>query len=103
MEKKYRKSYKNYRTKPRNSRRKRISKRKPRKSFYKRRSKRRLRRRGTNSSSSLRLRRCKNYLNKKIRINMDEWKNGKFVSQRQALAVSYNQTLKKYPNCYKYL
>lgn len=31
------------------------------------------------------------YLQKKIKINMKEWKKGRWVSQKQALAVSYSQ------------
>jgi hypothetical protein len=42
---------------------------------------------------------CKKYLQKKIRINMSEYKNGRYVSRKQALAVSYSQTKKKYPRC----
>ena len=34
----------------------------------------------------------KTYLQKKIRINMNKWKSGRWVSQQQALAVSYSQT-----------
>ncbi len=32
------------------------------------------------------------YLQKKIKKNMKEWKAGRWVSQKQALAVSYSQT-----------
>jgi len=32
------------------------------------------------------------YLQKKIGINMKKWKKGRWVSQKQALAVSYSQT-----------
>ena len=46
-------------------------------------------------------RKCKKYLQKKIKINMEEWKKGRFVSQKQALAVSYSQTKKKYTSCKK--
>ena len=34
----------------------------------------------------------KKYLQKKIRKNMKEWKDGRWTSQKQALAVSYNET-----------
>jgi hypothetical protein len=34
----------------------------------------------------------KKYLQKKIRINMKEWKEGRWKSQQQALAVSYSET-----------
>jgi hypothetical protein len=33
----------------------------------------------------------KTYLHKKIKQNMKEWKAGRWVSQKQALAVSYSQ------------
>jgi hypothetical protein len=33
----------------------------------------------------------KTYLQKKIKQNMKEWKAGRWVSQKQALAVSYSQ------------
>jgi hypothetical protein len=35
--------------------------------------------------------RCKSYLQKKIKINMRKWKDGRWKSQKQALAVSYSQ------------
>lgn len=38
----------------------------------------------------------KKYLNHKISKNMKEWKKGRWVSQKQALAVSYSQTRKHY-------
>lgn len=46
---------------------------------------------------------CRSYLGKKIGINMQEFKNGRFSNRFQALAVSYSQTKKKYPQCSKYL
>jgi hypothetical protein len=36
--------------------------------------------------------RGKKYLQKKITENMKEWKKGRWVSQKQALAVSYSET-----------
>ena len=36
------------------------------------------------------------YLQKKIKENMKEWKKGRWVSQKQALAVSYSQARKHY-------
>ena len=38
---------------------------------------------------------CKKYFNEKVRENIDEYKSGKWVSRKQALAVSYSQTRKK--------
>jgi len=46
---------------------------------------------------------CKRYLKKKISINMEEYKNGMFVSPAQAIAVSYSQTLKRFPRCKNHL
>lgn len=42
---------------------------------------------------------CKKYLQDKIRINMDEYKTGRYSSRSQALAVSYSQILNKHPHC----
>jgi hypothetical protein len=42
---------------------------------------------------------CKKYLQDKIRINMDEYKEGRYSSRSQAIAVSYSQVLKKHPKC----
>ena len=42
---------------------------------------------------------CKKYLQKKIGINMSEFKKGRYVSPSQAIAVSYSETLKKFPGC----
>lgn len=42
---------------------------------------------------------CNNYLQKKIKINLLEYKKGKYKSSKQAIAVSYAQTNKKYPKC----
>lgn len=36
--------------------------------------------------------RGKKYLQNKIAENMKEWKKGRWVSQKQALAVSYSET-----------
>ena len=42
---------------------------------------------------------CNDYLQNKIKINLLEYKKGKYKSGKQAIAVSYAQTSKKYPNC----
>lgn len=42
---------------------------------------------------------CRLYLQTKIRKNMDEFKAGRFVSRAQAIAVSYSQLRKAYPEC----
>lgn len=50
----------------------------------------------------LRLSPCQRFLRMKIKKNMDEWKRGRYVSQKQALAVSYSQARKKYPKCVRF-
>ena len=45
---------------------------------------------------------CQTKLKNKIRINMAEYKKGRFSSRKQALAVSYAQVKKKSPSCKKY-
>ena len=42
---------------------------------------------------------CKKYLQKKIGININEFKNGLYVSKSQAIAVAYSQVLTKHPSC----
>lgn len=42
---------------------------------------------------------CKQQLQKKIKINIDEYKSGRWVSPQQAVAVSYRQTEKRFPKC----
>jgi hypothetical protein len=44
------------------------------------------------SKKSTMSKKCKTYLQKKIAKNMEEWKNGRYKSRQQALAVSYAQT-----------
>ena len=45
---------------------------------------------------------CQRKLSKKIRKNTEEYNLGKFQSRQQALAVSYGQVNRKYPECLKY-
>jgi hypothetical protein len=45
---------------------------------------------------------CKKRLQKKIEINVKEYESGRFVSRAQAIAVSYSQINKKFPECRKY-
>jgi hypothetical protein len=61
-----------------------------------RKSGRRSKRRSPRKSPS---KKCKEHLQKKIRINMAEYKSGRYSSRAQALAVSYAQVKKKYPSC----
>ena len=49
------------------------------------------------------LMKCKKYLKKKINQNLTEYKKGRYKNNKQAIAVAYSQTLKKYPNCKKIL
>ena len=42
---------------------------------------------------------CKQKLASKIKINMTEYKAGRWKSPKQAIAVSYSQVLKKSPKC----
>ena len=46
---------------------------------------------------------CKKYLQKKIRINMNEYKTGRYKSRSKAIAVSYTQIGKKHPACKRVL
>ena len=39
----------------------------------------------------------------KIAINMKEYKQGRYKSPKQAIAVAYSQVLKKSPKCKKVL
>lgn len=47
--------------------------------------------------------RCQKQLQNKIRINMREYKSGRYVSPKQAIAVSYSQTKKRHPSCKRVL
>lgn len=51
---------------------------------------------------SLTKRSCQTKLKNKIRINMAEYKKGRFSSRQQALAVSYSQVKKKSPGCKRF-
>jgi hypothetical protein len=46
---------------------------------------------------------CKKYLQKKIAINMNEYKTGRYKTRSQAIAVSYKQVGKKHPACKRIL
>lgn len=59
---------------------------------YNRRSKKRSRKMSTKDK-------CKKYLQKKIKENLGEYKRGRYVSRKQAIAVSYSQAKSKYPKC----
>lgn len=42
---------------------------------------------------------CYKYLQSKISYNLEEYKKGKYKTSKQAIAISYNQAKKKYPEC----
>jgi hypothetical protein len=46
---------------------------------------------------------CKKRLSEKIAININEMKDGLYVSRAQAIAVAYKQITKKFPQCTRYL
>jgi hypothetical protein len=46
---------------------------------------------------------CKGYLKSKIRTNIEEYKQGRYKSRAQAVAVSYSQVMKKHPSCRRVL
>lgn len=72
------------------------------KKLPKKKSTRRLKEPKKKSTRRLGLKECKKRLSNKIRINMKEFKRGRYVSRKQAIAVSYSQIKKKYPECKKY-
>ena len=45
---------------------------------------------------------CLLSLRRKIKVNMKEYKSGRWVSPKQALAVSYSQVKKRRPECKRY-
>ena len=46
---------------------------------------------------------CKKRLSEKIGININEMKDGRYVSRAQAIAVAYKQIAKGFPHCKRYL
>jgi hypothetical protein len=42
---------------------------------------------------------CQNFLKKMIRKNLKKYKGGGYSSSRQAVAVSYSMTKRKFPSC----
>jgi hypothetical protein len=55
-----------------------------------------------NSRKQLSRDKCNELLREKIKINLDEFKDGVFKSRQQAIAVSYSQVKKKHPSCSRY-
>lgn len=71
----------------------------PRKTFRKvKKSVRKSRRKSVRKSKK-----CQQNVSKKIAINIDEFKEGRYVSKSQAIAVAYAQVKKRHPECEKYL
>jgi hypothetical protein len=54
-------------------------------------------------SMGKRERSCKDLLKEKVGINIGEYKEGRYKSRQQAIAVAYNQLKKMKPSCDKYL
>lgn len=46
---------------------------------------------------------CRQMVYKKVSINLKEYKQGRYLSPQQAIAVAYSQIRKKHPSCKKYL
>tara|TARA_Y100000814_G_C11990925_1_gene285068 strand:+ start:102 stop:476 length:375 start_codon:yes stop_codon:yes gene_type:complete len=46
---------------------------------------------------------CLKDFEKKKKVNLSEYKKGKYVSNKQALAVTYSQVFKAEPKCKKYI
>ena len=49
--------------------------------------------------ASIKENKCNKYLQTKIKVNLKEYKKGKYKSYKQAIAISYSQTKKKFPKC----
>lgn len=45
---------------------------------------------------------CRSLLSKKIRVNMKEYKSGRYSSRSQAIAVAFSMLRKSRPGCNKY-
>jgi hypothetical protein len=46
---------------------------------------------------------CKQRLSKKIGININEMKDGRYTSRAQAIAVAYKQIAKVFPHCKRFI
>ena len=55
--------------------------------------------RRSRGSKRMTRKKCRSLLSKKIGINMNEYKSGRYSSPSQAIAVSYSQIKKWYPSC----
>ena len=54
-------------------------------------------------SSQKKIPKCKMLLQEQIRKNIKEYKQGRFVSRAQAIAVAYSQVSKQNPYCRRHL
>jgi hypothetical protein len=80
------------------SRKRSPRKRSPRKRSARKRSPRK-RSRKNRSASSIK---CRKYVSDKIRKTMHEYKKGRYSSRKQAIAVAFSMSRKKYPKCSRY-
>jgi hypothetical protein len=89
----------------RKSRRPRKSNTKPRKSvkIAKMRKSNTKPKKSVRKSRKSRVGKCKKLVYKKVAINLKEYKEGRYLSPQQAIAVAYSQIREKYPSCKKYL
>jgi flagellar biosynthesis GTPase FlhF len=84
------------------SRKARKSLRKSRKVSRKTRKSLRKSRKASRKSMGRRERVCKDLLKEKVGINLKEYRDGRYVSRQQAIAVAYNQVKNMTPSCGKY-
>jgi hypothetical protein len=74
----------------------------PKKAHSPKRSRRSIHKRSIKTRSPLE-RECIQRVRSKISINMKEYKEGRFTSPKQAIAVSYSQVRKSSPKCARYI
>jgi hypothetical protein len=97
-----RKTRKSLRKSRKTSRKARKSLRKSRKVSRKTRKSLRKSRKASRKSMGRRERVCKDLLKEKVGINLKEYRDGRYVSRQQAIAVAYNQVKNMTPSCGKY-
>ena len=90
-------------TRKRRATKRRSRKQRSRKSSSKKKSSKKRRSRKKRSSKKKSVGKCKQLLRDKIRVNMDEYKAGRWPSRSQAIAVSYSQVMKAHPACRRWL
>jgi hypothetical protein len=97
-----RKARKSLRKSRKTSRKARKSLRKSRKVSRKARKSLRKSRKASRKSMGKRERDCKDLLKEKVGINLKEYRDGRYISRQQAIAVAYNQVKNMTPSCGKY-